>query len=164
MTEEAVTFLRHTVMRRPWAHGWRKIPTRDLAIGIALVGAAVGVGLALNSALAPSYRVATAHSSIEGLGFDSGRSGTLGGQTNRDGTACFWVGSGQDQASLVWPQGYSAHGNPLRISDATGHVLATVGQYVALRGGLAPEGSKLPLGCQASAQQFLAAEVLQPNN
>jgi hypothetical protein len=150
-------------MRRSWAHGWWKIPTRDLAIGIALVGVAVGAGLILNSALDPTYRVATAYSSIPGLGFDGGRSGVLGGQTNPDGTACFWVGSGQDQAALVWPEGYSAHGNPLAISDARGRVLATVGQYVALRGGLAPEGSKPPLGCPASAQQFLTAEVLQPD-
>jgi hypothetical protein len=150
-------------MRRFWAHGWWKILTRDLAIGIVLVGVGVGAGLALNSALDPTYRVATAYSSIPGLGFDGGRSGVLGGQTNQDGTACFWVGSGQDQAALVWPEGYSAHGNPLAISDAKGRVLATVGQYVALRGGNAPEGSKPPLGCPASAQQFLTAEVLQPD-
>ena len=150
-------------MTRSWAHGRWKVPTRDLAFGIALVGAAVGAGLALNSALDPTYRVATAYSSIPGLGFDGGRSGVLGGQTNQDGTACFWVGSGQDQAALVWPEGYSAHGNPLAISDARGRVLATVGQYVALRGGLAPEGPRPPLGCPASAEQLLTAEGLQPD-
>jgi hypothetical protein len=147
-----------------WAHRSWRIPARDIAIGIALMGAAVGAGLALDSALDPTYRVATAYSSTPGIGFDGGSSGILGGQTNQDGTACFWVGSGQDQAALVWPEGYSAHGNPLAISDGRGRVLATVGQYVALRGGLAPEGSKPPLGCPATAQQFLAAEVLQPNN
>jgi hypothetical protein len=109
------------------------------------------------------YKVATGYSSVEGLGFDSGLDGLLGGQTNGDGTACFWIGDGASRMVLVWPQRFSAGGHPLAIIDGKGHALATVGQYVGLRGGRAPEGSDRALGCPRT-QEFLVGEVVDATN
>lgn len=121
----------------------------------------------LTLALSPSllrlshYRIATAYSSEPGLGFDSGANGLLGGQANKNGTACLWIGAGSERTALVWPDHYYASGNPLSVVDEKGHALATVGQHVVLRGGLAPDGTSQALGCPNFNQQFLVAEVIE---
>ena len=96
-----------------------------------------------------SYKVATWSATTPSIGSLSSGTGLLGGQTNADGSACFWLGSGEDRAALLWPPGYSAHGNPLSIFDAKGQMIATVGEVVTLDGGVAPEDviSKGIFGC-----------------
>jgi hypothetical protein len=86
-----------------------------------------------------SYKVATWYSPTPEIGFLSSSTGVLRGQTNADGSACFWLGSGEDRAALLWAPGYSARDNPLSIFDAKGHRIATVGELVTLGGGLAPD-------------------------
>lgn len=89
--------------------------------------------------LPDSYKVATWYSPTPEIGFLSSGTGVLGGQINADGSACLWLGRGEDRSALLWPSGYSARGNPLRIVDAKGHMIATVGELVTLNGGLAPD-------------------------
>jgi hypothetical protein len=87
-----------------------------------------------------SYKVATWYATTTAsIGSLSSGTGLLGGQTNADGSACFWLGSGEDRAVLLWPPGYSARGNPLSVFDAKGHLIATVGEVITLDGGTAPE-------------------------
>jgi hypothetical protein len=83
-----------------------------------------------------SYKVATWYSPTPEIGFQSSTTGVLDGQTNADGSACFWLGNGEDRTALLWPPGYSARDKPLSIFDAKGHMIATVGELVTLGGGL----------------------------
>jgi hypothetical protein len=86
-----------------------------------------------------SYKVATWYATTPSAGSLTSGTGLLGGQTNADGSACFWLGSAEDRAALLWPPGYSARGNPLSIFDEKGQMIATVGKVVTLDGGVAPE-------------------------
>ena len=86
-----------------------------------------------------TYKVATWYSPTPQIGFHSSTTGVLDGQINADGSACFWLGSGEDRTALLWPPGYSARDKPLSIFDAKGHMIATVGDLVTFGGGLAPD-------------------------
>ncbi len=52
--------------------------------------------------------------------------------------ACFWIGSGADRQAIVWPHGFSAADDPLRIVGPDGQDLAAVGSAVELGGGVLP--------------------------
>jgi hypothetical protein len=83
----------------------------------------------------------------------------LKGQSNNDGSACFWVERDGIKTVLVWPANYSGRGLPLAIVDAKGNTLAEVGQYIILRGGLAPSGPLV--GCSQANRVWIVNEVLQ---
>lgn len=88
----------------------------------------------------------------------------LGGRINHDGTACTWLGSGSDAVALVWPPGYSAHGNPLTIFDKNGNAVASLGAFVNLDGSVAaPESMqrKPILGCPLMSSVALVAPPIQ---
>jgi hypothetical protein len=74
-------------------------------------------------------------------------SGTLDGQVNPDGTACFWLGVGTNRDAISWPFGFSAAGPPLTVYNSDGRMAATIGQRVSLGGGGGPDGTPNPLGC-----------------
>lgn len=73
-------------------------------------------------------------------------SGTLDGQVNPDGTACFWLGDGTNRRAIYWPFGFSAAAPPLTVYNAEGHKAATIGQRVSL-GGAGADGGPNPVGC-----------------
>ncbi len=50
---------------------------------------------------------------------------------------------------IVWPHGYHAAANPLRVIDNNGQVVARVGDVITLNGGTAPRDS--------TPQQLVAA-------
>jgi hypothetical protein len=105
------------------------------------------------------YRVATQLLRSEGIAHGE-LNGILFGQPNPDGTACFWMGDSKDKSALVWPQGYSAGGSPLSIFDGEGHRLGTVGQTIAVSGGLGPEEPAPITGCPGMNQEFLVGGVI----
>jgi hypothetical protein len=107
------------------------------------------------------YRVATVAVSPSGFMFQALMPGTLAGRANQDGTACFWVGAGEDQTYLLWPDGYSAHGSPLGIFNQADVQVATVGQTFNFGGGMLYDGDlKGPIiGCGAVKRAFLVGEV-----
>lgn len=126
------------------------ISVRSLAglrppVGIVVIAALsftiLAVGVLRTLPEKPSYKVATIYSPIGGARANTGVQGVLGGQTNADGTACLWLQSdGSDRNALLWPNGYSAHGKPLTISDQNGRAIGVVGQFVILDGStMAPE-------------------------
>jgi hypothetical protein len=121
------------------------------AIAISVLAASTIVLLAVvGPVLFPkSYKVATWYATTPAAGSLTSGTGLLGGQTNADGSACFWLGSGEDRAALLWPPGYSARANPLSIFDEKGQMIATVGEVVTLDGGVAPENviAKSVFGC-----------------
>jgi hypothetical protein len=61
--------------------------------------------------------------------------GRLSGTVGENGTACLWVESGRGRLVLIWPAGYSAAADPLRVLDADGNTVATVGEQFSMGGG-----------------------------
>jgi hypothetical protein len=92
--------------------------------------------------------------------FDARATGVLEGRANADDTACFWIGNGADQTVLVWPDGFSAAGDPIAIFNRAGTKLATVGQTVALAGGRSFEANGRVLGCDQSPV-WMVGEVIE---
>lgn len=64
--------------------------------------------------------------------------GQLRGQANGDGTACFWVDHQSDGILLIWPHGFVARQNPLRVVGDRGSISLAVGQRITIGGGYAP--------------------------
>jgi hypothetical protein len=52
---------------------------------------------------------------------------------------CFWVGAPTgSHVPVIWPHGYTARTQPLRVLDDKGHVIGRVGDTVDLAGGEIP--------------------------
>jgi hypothetical protein len=120
------------------------------------------IALIFASCTAPgiTYKVATTSTS-SGFGLNAGLQGQLDGQTNGDGTACFWITNANATTVLLWPRGFSAQGDPLEIHDDKGRMLAQVGKQIALRGGRGQTPPAGPiLGCSGTHQVWVVAEVV----
>jgi hypothetical protein len=83
--------------------------------------------------------------------------GTIRGTVNADQTACFRMADDPHQLPMVWPAGYSANTNPLRVVDRLGKTVAVDGQHVKLGGGIADlDAKRVILGCGEATQVLLA--------
>jgi hypothetical protein len=83
--------------------------------------------------------------------------GTIHGTVNPDRTACFRIAEDPHLLPMVWPRGYSASADPLRVIDGHGKTVAVDGQHVSLGGGTADlDTSQVILGC-GQAKQVLVA-------
>lgn len=84
--------------------------------------------------------------------------GTIRGTVNSDRTACFRIAEDPHQVPMIWPAGYSAGIDPLRVVDGLGKTVAVDGQHVRLPGGTADFAtSRTVLGC-GEAKQAAAVE------
>ena len=73
-----------------------------------------------------------------GIAMNALITGRLSGRTDpQHARACLWIAEGQDRAVLLWPSGYWAENNPLRILNQSGKVIGRVGDQVSLGGGFA---------------------------
>jgi hypothetical protein len=109
------------------------VTTRQVVLAAAAAMLAVVSGC--ERELEPSLRVATFHDN----GGDSGNTASIGGivhgRANDDGTACFWLGTGDFRLALVWPPGAGAERHPLRVIDRFGNMIMKVGQTYSSGGG-----------------------------
>jgi len=71
------------------------------------------------------------------LGMDALATGTLGG-ARHGGGVCFWIEQGTTRMALVWPYGFGALDDPLRLVGPDGQDLARPGDHVELGGGALP--------------------------
>src|SRR5437879_13464426 len=129
-----------------------------------LAGLLVAAGIAGYLLLSgdPSYRIAAYPMPYGRAGMQAGLGGRLEGQANHDGTACFWIATEQGRMYLIWPAGYSARTNPLRIIDDRGRVLALSGDYsqaAGLGGGLGPDdpAGRSIVGCPTAHLTWIVA-------
>jgi hypothetical protein len=84
--------------------------------------------------------------------------GTIRGTVNSDRTACFRIAEDPHQLPMIWPAGYSASTDPLRVVDGLGKTVAIDGQHVRLPGGTSDFAtSRTVLGC-GEARQVAAVE------
>jgi len=88
--------------------------------------------------------------------------GTLIGSTNSDHTACFRLhtddrASGADTTGIpiIWPPGYSARTNPLRVVDDKQQTVGVSGSNVRLGGGWNYSRSRI-LGCGEAEKTIVA--------
>jgi hypothetical protein len=143
-----------------YGHG-TSTPSKRRALGWAFAALAVTLLLTSCAPLASGggYKIPTSVASPDRVGLLARLEGVLYAQVNNDGSACLWVTYGSSRMYLVWPQGYSASGSPLRILNEQGQMVATVGERVILRGGLGPIG---PIdGCPRDGEPWIIAEVVQ---
>jgi hypothetical protein len=106
-----------------------------------------------------TYRIATA--SVRSDFMNMARAdGVIQGETNGDGTACFWIGTTSKGQALSWPYGYSARANPLAVYDDSGNRVAVVGNRVAMAGGLMPDSVHSITGCSGFTQFWGVGEVI----
>jgi hypothetical protein len=82
--------------------------------------------------------------------------------------ACLWVDGSQPATVIVWPKGYSAIDNPLRVLDTRNRIVATKGdvldKIVTIGGGLGPSSSpfvnkKRLIACPKNHQVFFVGDV-----
>lgn len=60
--------------------------------------------------------------------------GALGGDADLEG-GCVWLETADgDRIEVVWPDGYQATADPIELRDATGEVIATDGDVIAVDG------------------------------
>jgi hypothetical protein len=71
------------------------------------------------------------------LGMDALATGSLGGARHGSGV-CFWIEQGTTREALVWPYGFAALDDPLRLVGPDGQDLARPGDHVELGGGALP--------------------------
>lgn len=70
--------------------------------------------------------------------------GTLGGKTHA-GMGCFWLASSSgSRTALVWPYGFTAQTDPLRLLGGDGQLVAAPGDRVELGGGSFPNSVPPP--------------------
>jgi hypothetical protein len=93
--------------------------------------------------------------------FQALMAGRLAGHVNQDGTACFWLHDGEGRTYILWPDGWSAHGDPLGVFNQAGARVATVGETLNFGGGMFYETEmKTPVvGCGTVKRAFLVGEV-----
>lgn len=89
-------------------------------------------------------RLVLATSAPDSPGMDALAIGNLAGEI-RGGTVCFWLEptSGSvdgPRTALLWPFGFGALADPLRLTGPDAQVIAAVGDAVELGGGGMPEG------------------------
>jgi hypothetical protein len=135
-------------------------PTRQLLLlgGVSILTSLSGC---VPAGSPSSYNVATFTANVTGL---SRAEGTLAGQTNGDGSACFWIGEGTNRFFLVWPQGYSAKGGTLGIVDQAGRMRATTGKRVAVGGHRDDRAGVSVQGCTGVGEPWLVGEVIELDN
>lgn len=79
---------------------------------------------------------------------------------------CVWVeGADGARTAVVWPFGFQAFGNPLRIVGPDGQLVAQQGDVLAIGGGSAPAGFAIPpeLDPCGTGELWSASEVVSVN-
>jgi hypothetical protein len=72
--------------------------------------------------------------------------GELAGTANPDRTECFYFENGSGRTAIIWPEGVTAHANPLRVTDGKGHVVR-VGDHAVFGGAYSGQSGQAVLGC-----------------
>ena len=124
---------------------------------LALLMVVLVTGCATSASITGDYQVAT--HPVSDMSRQARAEGTLQGQINGDGTACFWLGAGKDRAVIVWPDGYFARSSPISVFDENRNRVGEVGSSIVLSGGVLASTAKVT-GCSDFSQVWFVGEVL----
>ena len=84
---------------------------------------------------------------------------TLVGDPELDG-GCVWLRQGTIEFAVLWPEGFSADFNPVRLYDGDDNLLAQDGETLELTGSFAAEATAYqPHRCSIGSELWLAGRV-----
>lgn len=93
------------------------------------------------------------------IGFSARATGPLHG-TIRGSAACFSMGDGGAQTTLIWARGYSARHKPLQVLDDRGRTVALAGEVITIGGGYSPVSqARTVVGCGDVGSAWLVGSV-----
>jgi hypothetical protein len=96
------------------------------------------------------YRIATAAPERDILSIFDGKADA---QLNLDGTACVSVVWRNTRTAILWPDGYTAQGNPLAVYDISDKQVLVAGQSLSIGGGqVFSSRARKVTGCAAFKQ------------
>ena len=88
---------------------------------------------------------------------------TLAGDAAVDG-GCVWLRQGVTDLSVLWPPGFTAEFDPVRLIDATGTVVAQEGDQIEVTGSFAADATAYqPHRCEIGTELWLAGMVRTSN-
>ncbi|MDR9450387.1 MAG: hypothetical protein RI637_04125 [Acidimicrobiia bacterium] len=83
----------------------------------------------------------------------------LAGDPQLDG-GCVWLRQGTTDFSVLWPEGFTADFNPLRLYDGNGDLVAQEGEALELTGSFAVDAAAYrPHRCIVGSELWLAGRV-----
>lgn len=83
----------------------------------------------------------------------------LAGDPQLDG-GCVWLRQGTTDFSVLWPEGFTADFNPLRLYDGNDHLVAGEGEALELTGSFAVDAAAYrPHRCIVGSELWLAGRV-----
>lgn len=88
---------------------------------------------------------------------------TLQGDAALDG-GCVWLRQTNTEFSVLWPTGFTAEFDPVRLYDEAGNLIAEEGDRLAVTGTFAPEPTDYqPYRCAVGTELWLAGTVGRNN-
>jgi hypothetical protein len=102
--------------------------------------------------------------SPEGVGMEAKLTGRLEGDTE---TGCVWIVPSEpipegERIAVVWPRGFSAEWEPLRIYREGGELVAEEGDSIVTAGGFTTTSrDRLPEECRSGDEIWLVSSVQQ---
>lgn len=149
--------------RAMWGEKMRRAAAQLVRV-LAFVTALAGCAAPLATTGSGDGRVVLpTHAHDEGEGFLAGAGGTL--RKHGDCVVLRYVGVGQKAAQLrplLWPKGFTAAFNPLRVYNAAGDEVAREGEQFRASGAVVP-GTAAD-HCDGMDTPFSITEVVQPGD
>jgi hypothetical protein len=128
----------------------------------ALTLAACGGGAGSDAGSAADRPGLPTSDSPEGVGMEAKLAGRLEGDAD---TGCVWIVPSEpisegDRIAVVWPRGFSAEWEPLRIYREGGELVAEEGDSIVTGGGFTTTASdRLPEDCRSGGEIWLLSSV-----
>jgi hypothetical protein len=135
-----------------------------LAAAAALALAACGSGADGDTGSATERPALPTSDAPEGVGMEAQLTGRLEGDAD---SGCVWIAPSEPMAegeriAVVWPRGFSAEWQPLRIYRDGGELVAEEGDPIVTGGGFtATERERVPEECRSSGEVWLVSSVQQ---
>lgn len=123
---------------------------RWCGLTLALVLALAACGAQASSSNSPGsssgkYLSVPTHQTAPGIAMSALLTGRMAGRADTERKqACFWIAESSGRFILLWPPGYVAENDPLRVLNQSRRVVGQVGQEMSLGGGGAPVTQATP--------------------
>ena len=128
----------------------------------ALALAACGSGAGGDAGSATERPALPTSDSPEGVGMEAQLTGNLEGDAE---TGCVWITPAEpipegERIAVVWPRGFSAEWEPLRIHRDDGELVAKEGDSIVTAGGFTTTSrERVPEECRSSDEIWLVSRV-----
>lgn len=114
------------------------LPACALALVLLLAGCASSASAPAGDASGPASDPASPHGSAAPSAAAEALVGVLRGDAQLEG-GCVWLDTARGRIEVIWPDGYAATADPVRLTDPSGDVVARAGDEVRIEGSHAPD-------------------------